>query len=235
MGITGGIALNIILVAWTWLQNDAGLAARAATALVMPLGLLWTLTLVACLVCFVHGCRRCGMGFGMLFAFISLAGNGTVADAGLSSIEWPRTELATLPAPLRSVVVLGGGVGIAYDGVPELGRAGQRVMFAAQLWHAGKTQSILCTGGSPLSPIPPAAASRMLLESIAVPNDKLYESPGDNTSEEMKNLAAFLASPPDHFPRTGEIGLVTSASHMPRAIRLAADHGLDFIPLPCGF
>ena len=235
VGIAVGAAFNLLIVAWTWVQNDAGLAARAATALVMPIGLLWTLTLIACLVCFGQGFRRIGILFAMLFLLLSITGNGSVADASMSGIEWRRTDLETLPAPLRCVVVLGGGVGIAYDGVPELGMAGQRIMFTAQLWHAGKTQSVLCTGGSPLSPIPPAAAGRMLLESIAVPSDKIFESPGDNTSEEMKNLAAFFASPPTDFPSEGKIGLVTSASHMKRAMRLAAANGLSFIPLPCGF
>ncbi len=234
-GIVCGAALDLFLVIWTWIQNDKGMADRCATELVMPIGMLWTFTLVASLLCFRQHARRFGVVFAILFVFISITGNGSVADASISELEPPRTDLSTLSEPLRCVVMLGGGIGIAYDEVPELGSAGQRIMFTAQLWHAGRTQAVICTGGSSLSPIPPAEAGRMMLESVGVPSDKIFESPGDNTSQEMTNLAAFFASPPENFPRDGKVGLVTSAYHMKRAMRLAADHDLTFVPLPCGY
>mgnify|MGYP003667322438 CR=1 FL=1 len=234
-GIAWGAAIDIFMVMWTWIQNDKGSADRCATALVMPLGILWTFTLVASLLCFRRGAPRFGIVFAILFALISITGNGDVADASMNGLEPPRTQLDTLSEPLRCVVVLGGGITIAYDEVPELGIAGQRIMYTAQLWHAGHTQSVICTGGSSLGRIQPAEAGRMMLESIGVPSDKIYESPGDNTSQEMKNLEAFFASPPAGFPRDGKVGLVTSASHMKRAMRLAAERDLKFVPLPCGY
>ncbi|GAA5507088.1 YdcF family protein [Novipirellula caenicola] len=234
-GIAWGAAIDLALVIWTWIQVDKGMADRCATALVMPLGILWTFTLVASLLCFRRGARRFGIVFALLFALISITGNGDVADASMSSLEPPRADLDAQSEPFRCVVVLGGGVTIAYDEVPELGIAGQRIMYTAQLWHGGHTQAVICTGGSSLGRIQPAEAGRMMLESIGIPSDKIYESPGDNTSQEMKNLQAFFASPPPGFPRHGKIGLVTSASHMKRAMRLAAERDLKFVPLPCGY
>ncbi|EMI21176.1 membrane protein containing DUF218 [Rhodopirellula maiorica SM1] len=235
IGIAWGAAIDLFLVIWTWIKVDKGMADRCATALVMPLGILWTFTLVASLLCFRRGAWRFGVVFAMLFVLISITGNGDVADASMAGLEPPRTDLNTLSEPLRCVVVLGGGVTIAYDDVPELGIAGQRIMHTAQLWHGGHTQAVICTGGSSLGRIQPAEAGRMMLESIGVPSEKIYESPGDNTSQEMKNLEAFFASPPAGFPGEGKIGLVTSASHMKRALRLAAERNLTFVPLPCGY
>ncbi len=230
-----GAGLNLSLVLWTWTYNEAGLAARCATDLILPVGLLWTTALVAAVANLSLGHRWIAALFFSGFVFISLLGNGPIADWSSRGVEMERTDLTPFSEPFSTVVVLGGSVVITYDGVPELSCAGQRIMTTAQLWHAGRTQSIICTGSSPISPLIPSQAGRILLESVSVPGDKIYESPGDNTSQEMQNLKKFFASPPAGFPTEGKKALVTSAFHMKRAMRLAADNDLAFIPIPCGY
>ncbi len=46
----------------------------------------------------------------------------------------------------RTVVVLGGCAAYTHSGYPEVNSEGQRLIAAAQLWHAGKTKTIVCTG-----------------------------------------------------------------------------------------
>ena len=47
----------------------------------------------------------------------------------------------------------------------------------------------------------------------------------------MRHLAALLTDPPPQLAGPA-IGLITSGYHLPRAMRLAKTHGLDFDPLP---
>ncbi|TWU42604.1 YdcF family protein [Novipirellula artificiosorum] len=235
-GLAAGGIMNGLFAVGTWFYSGAAMAAGCATDLVMPVGLIWTFSLVASLVFFRAGRRWASAAMVGIFLLVSVSGNGWIADKFIHSVEMPRKTLQPAAEPLRAVVMLGGSAGLAYDDVPELRDAGQRNWLTAQLWAAGKAQSVICTGTSPVAKMGPSEVGRVLFESIGIPEDKIFEVPGDNTSQEMKNLAAFFASPPKAFPVTGEIGLVTSAFHMHRAIRLAEAEGIDFfIPLPCGY
>ena len=50
---------------------------------------------------------------------------------------------------------------------------------------------------------------------------------GRNTFEEMNNLRTLLTQEP-----MARVGLLTSAFHMPRAMRIARANDLDVIPVP---
>lgn len=166
---------------------------------------------------------------------------------------------------LDVVVVLGGCARVNRFGVTELTRDGERLVSAAQMWHSGQTKLFVCTGTGHGVYANPSEMGREILVSLAVPDDAIFEVSGDNTSEEMVSLKEFFESPPIRFTQmlagrttpedtvreTGDsperpqggaksqaelkIGLSTSAFHLPRAIRLAATQGLEFVPLPCSF
>ena len=137
--------------------------------------------------------------------------------------------------PLNAAVVLGGGVYLTADGIPEMNRDGQRVFYAAQLWHAGRAKSIICTGERAGIGDDQSEIARKLLVSVGVPEEVIFEIGGENTKQEMQNLKHFLDEPPDGMPIGGDVGLITSAFHMARALRLARDNGLDLMPLPCSY
>ena len=142
------------------------------------------------------------------------------------------------PSPLdeaapkyRTVVVLGGGASLGLDGRPQLNSDGHRVVMAAQMWHAGKTEAIICTGEDDYVPEArgddadakdkrdrhnPARLGVDVLVSLGVPRDRLFRIGGVNTSAEMRNLAQFMKEPPANFPSTGSLGLITSVSHSSR-------------------
>ena len=115
-----------------------------------------------------------------------------------------------------------------------MGPAGDRVMQAALLWRAGKVQTIIVTGGN----LPWARASATdasfaaeLLQAYGVPPDSIIvESNSRNTHENAINTAAIWRE--RHF-RSGL--LVTSATHMPRALASFRKAGLDVAPWPADF
>jgi uncharacterized SAM-binding protein YcdF (DUF218 family) len=95
----------------------------------------------------------------------------------------------------------------------------------------------------------PAEVGREILVALGVPANRIIRSGGQNTTTEMQHLAAWLADPPETFlaplsrgdassdtdpetpPQAIRLGLITSAFHLPRAVRLAKARQLDFTPI----
>lgn len=231
-----GLGFSILLVLLSYLVEGLQLATRSATDLVMPVGLIWV-ALFTGMVCFASQRIRpaaffCAIGF----LFVSITGNAYLSSKFIQSVEWPEVDpRATPDHPYRTVVVLGGGAGTTAERTPELHRDGERVFSAAQLWHAGLVSSIICTGSASDGIDHPRDIGTALLESVGVPSDVIYKVPGENTTQEMEGVKAFFADPPDGFPTAGDDALITSAFHLPRAMRLAQKYELDFDPLPCGY
>ncbi len=228
------VILAVSLVAATMFQFDDAKAMRAATDCVMPLGLVWFTAFFTAIFLFLAKQRPCAVAFLVTWLVLGMIGNSWIARWAIRPLEYPRDPavLADL-TPLRSVILLGGSVSIASDGTAELNSDGQRVMLAAQLWHRGKTRSIICTGSGSSGLADPSTTGRDLLISIGVAPGDIYEIKGRNTTEEMRSLQQFITRPPESFPQHGEIGLITSAFHMPRAMRLANDQTMELVPLPC--
>jgi uncharacterized SAM-binding protein YcdF (DUF218 family) len=180
-------------------------------------------------------------------------GNGGVCREVTKRIEMPPLAISPLDAAApkyRAVVVLGGGISLGVDGQPVLNTDGHRVVMAAQMWHAGKTETIICTGEDDFIPESigqgddsahdrdlhnPARLGIDVLVSLDVPKDRIFRIGGANTFAEMNNLAAFLKSLPAGFPESGDIALITSAFHMSRAMRLAKQQSLELAPIPVSF
>ncbi len=230
--VCGVPAGSIVVVSGTLQGTPA--AMHAATDCFMPLGLLWWSCLFLAVVALSSGYRKVAIAFLIQFMVIGVIGNGQIAKWAMATVEMPR-DPQTLAAtdPFRCVILLGGSVSVAADGTFELNSDGQRVMLTAQLWHAGKTASIITTGTSIADLPDPRETGRQMLQSVGVPAAAIYEISGRNTFEEMQRLKQFVSNPPKTFPAEGRIALVTSAFHIPRAIRHAEQHGLDLVPLPC--
>lgn len=252
----GLFAVALTLV--TWIADGSSTAMRTATDLAMPVGLLWLLLFAVTFSLWKLNLRRVALASSSIFVLYTVLFNGLFAGAIVRSVEHPPTANPLFPnnkelpsskddaERFAAVVSLGGYAGVNRFGVDELGGDGQRFLVIAQLWHAGLVNRIICTGDSPLSDDPSAIARRMLV-SVGVPGDAIIELGGENTTGEMKSLKEFFRTAPDNWsePIDGgiaggandstEIALVTSAFHMPRAMRLAKAEGLDFHPLPCSF
>ncbi len=267
IGAIGAGLLAVSLVAISGIHGGRSPAERAATSLAMPVALFWLLLFAAAITCLVR--RRVPLAalFAIAWLTVGITFNGSVAGRFLRSLEYPAASdpAASLESTLDAVVLLGGYAADNRFDVPELGYDGQRLLFAAQLWHAGKTKTLISTGTAIGDARDPSLIGRELLTSIGVPDHVIFEVPGVNTDAEMVNLKAFFENPPDDWlelvdrargksepgPQSGghsrgpanppsiaggkSIGLVTSAVHLSRAMRLADKRGLVFTPLGCDF
>ncbi|WP_182867287.1 YdcF family protein [Rhodopirellula sp. JC639] len=252
IGVVAAGVLAVALVTWAGIQGGRSPAERTATSLVMPVAVIWLSLLAATIASAVRKCTPLAVTFAVAWLAFSIVFNGWVAGHFLRSLEYPATAdpAGQLTQPLDAVVLLGG---YAHDNrfdVPQLGHDGQRLLLAAQLWHAGKTKTLICTGTGTDDYRDPSRIGRQMLTSVGVPDHVIFEVPGVNTDAEMIHLKSFFEAPPDAWlqlvgPRRGSpaeasrrgdsIGLVTSAVHLSRAMRLAEKRGLEFTPLGCNF
>lgn len=208
---------------------------KVLTDLVMPLGALW-IGLGWLLVASVY-CRR---GTGQIAATATLwlvcwlSGNGFLAERLANSLESDMRRYDPFVAsPFDAIVLLGGSLETGPHGNTQVNANGDRLVLAARLFHLGRTQRIVCTGAridgiSSLEADEGELAAGMLRE-LGVPADRITVLGGRTTSEEVRVLAA-------HSEELGtRVGVISSAWHLPRVLRLARAEGLDLEPLPAGF
>jgi uncharacterized SAM-binding protein YcdF (DUF218 family) len=141
--------------------------------------------------------------------------------------EYPRAD---------AIVVLGGGVrGYAGPSLPviDLNRAADRELFAAQLYHAGRSNMVILSGGA--DPIQRTGSSAMgmkiFLINLGVPAAAIrIDAQSRNTRENLQEVVKML-----RMSGGKTILLVTSAMHMHRASWLFSKSGLKVIPAPADF
>lgn len=164
-----------------------------------------------------------------------LGGNRWVSSVLVRSLEWRYLPTAPLPST-QAIVLLGGGTRPQALPRPlaEVNEAGDRLFYAAWLYRQGKAPLVLVTGGGiewrgPR--LPETEAMRDLLVFMGVPAEAiLLESEARNTYENALYTRQILAA-----RGIDRILLVTSALHMPRAVRLFERQGFTVIPAPADF
>ncbi len=223
-----------------WAMHGWQAVEKILTAFVMPVGLVWNLAIAAGGVAVWRRQASVAWHCVAFVLLLGIAGNSWVAGRLNGWLEQPVAEFVQLPdGPWDAVVLLGGSTKMGPGGQPELGWDGQRLLLAAQLYHSGRTQRIIATGGNPVfTDEEPSHAeqAKVLLESIGVPAAAIECLKGRNTGEEMRKLAErFAGGQAAEADREPRIGLITNAGHMPRAMRLAERQGLRLEPLPCAF
>ncbi|MGV3486199.1 MAG: YdcF family protein [Planctomycetaceae bacterium] len=247
------LSLAGVIVVASGLAEGMLAAQRVMVHLVMPIGLAWLVSLFAAGRFFAAGNRRGGAVALCVFAAISVLFSPIANRRWIRQIEALPPQVSPLDPTsprLAAVVVLGGGASLGRDGRPQLNSDGHRIVMAAQLWHADKVSAILCTGednfiagagdqslaadGQKADLWNPARQAVDILVSLGVPQERLYRIGGTHTRAEMQQLHRFLDHPPESFP-DGPVGLITSAFHMPRAIRLAQGEGLKLVPIPVAY
>lgn len=216
------------------------MTSRFITSLISPLGtalLLGVLALVLTLPARRIALRRCGLVAGVLaVAWLWVWSTPLVSDALRGWIENQAGPRMMVELPSTAVmVVLGGGVSGPRPPArpyPDLGAAADRVWYAARLFHAGKAGRILLSGGVVRGGDgSEAEAMRSFLLDLGVPAAAIDLEPGSsNSAANAERTAALLAK-----EGIGEVLLVTSALHMPRARRLFQKAGLTVLPAPTDF
>jgi uncharacterized SAM-binding protein YcdF (DUF218 family) len=208
---------------------------RAVLALLLPSTLLAVLCVVGAPLLGVGHRRRRVRRVGM--ALLGAGGAGLAVVLLLPVDLWllrpleNRFPIPQRPPHIDGVVVLGGAISAAISadrGVPTLNRDADRLMAFAALARAWPDARLVFAGG-PSASVPgrltEAEASRVLLEQLGVAPDRvMYDEQSRTTWENAVNARALA------HPKPGETWvLVTSASHMPRA--MGAFRGTGWPPM----
>jgi len=128
----------------------------------------------------------------------------------------------------QAMVDLGGGIEVPQTGRTDLNQAADRMWHAANLYKAGKAPVLILSGGlaSAQGTMTEAASMQLFLRDLGVPDAAmLLEERSVNTRENAQYTARMLSE--RGIP---SVVLVTSALHMPRAVRLFEAQGVQVIP-----
>lgn len=227
---TGWLAPALAVVVVGWLSVTDLVTQKMVARLVLPVGLLWCgLALLAVLLVWRRQVLPALLAW-MLFLGLGLVGNRWFSGWLTARVEGSVTLVAPAEVPsLEALFVLGGGTDVSPER-PQLGDAGDRVCAAAECWHAGRTKLVVVSGIT----IPGMQEAHSLaqdtagiLVALGVPAGSVRTlDTGRITREEVAAYGELVR-------REGwtRIGLVTSAWHMPRALRLCRAQGLDPVPV----
>jgi uncharacterized SAM-binding protein YcdF (DUF218 family) len=165
-----------------------------------------------------------------------LASSRWVSTILVRSLEWRYLPPAELPHA-QVIVLLGGGTDSAIypRSTVEMNGAGDRVFYAAWLYHQGAAPHILATGGriewAENTSTPGADEMAEILAMLGVPRENIWlERASLNTADNAAESAKILRE-----KGIQRIILVTSASHMPRSVPLFEHQGLEVIPAPTDY
>jgi uncharacterized SAM-binding protein YcdF (DUF218 family) len=144
---------------------------------------------------------------------------------------------ASLPGPVTGIVVLGGAVESELTqahGIPALNGAAERMTETVALARRHPEARVVFTGGSAaVIPGGPSEAdtARRLFADLGMPAERLtFEQDSRNTHENAVLTHRLVA------PKPGEVWLlVTSASHMPRAMGCFRVAGWQVQPWPVNY
>lgn len=139
---------------------------------------------------------------------------------------------AAKPCCYDAIVVLGGAIAgpeLPYNPNPALTPSSDRLWQASRLYKRGVAPKIIVSGGNYDHDGPTeqseARYMRGFLVDLGVPPEAIEEEgSARNTIENIVNVRAMV--------KNGSVALVTSAYHMPRALRLAREYGLNASAFP---
>lgn len=203
--------------------------------LIYPVGLS-ALLLVLTLWWIWRKRQRLALGSAAIALLILLvSSNAWVATRLVQSLEW--RHLPPNPVPTAdAIVVLGGSVRPADFPRPwvDVTEAGDRVLYGARLYQAGKAPKVIFSGGRiPWKGGGPPEADDMaeIAKAMGVPEtDILADRTSLNTYQNAVNVKAILEQ-----EEINRILLVTSAMHMPRSLAIFKQQGIAAIAAPTDF
>ncbi|MEO1429766.1 MAG: YdcF family protein [Cyanobacteria bacterium J06632_19] len=174
--------------------------------------------------------------FMALALFVLLfSSNAWVSRFLVRSLEWQNIPLAEIPTA-EAIVVLGGATKSAYQPRTnvDLSEAGDRVLYAAQLYREEKAPLIIVSGGRIHwrgGGTPESEDIAKLLVFMGVKQQDILQDPDSlNTYQNAVNVKKILLE-----RNINRILLVTSAMHMPRSLAIFKHQEIEAIPTPTDF
>ncbi|NER26282.1 MAG: YdcF family protein [Symploca sp. SIO1C4] len=199
-----------------------------------PLGIACILLVVA-LVMSWKPSRWVSLPVALALIVLLLGSNGWVANNLVRSLEQQHILQTELPTA-EAIVILGGATKSAVPPRPavDLKEQGDRVLYGAQLYREGKAPLVIPAGGRIDWYGGGSSESEdmtQLLEFFGVPAAAILQEPKSlNTYQNAVNVRQILQE-----QGINRVLLVTSAMHMPRAIRIFQRQGIEAIPAPTDF
>ena len=205
-------------------------AEKTIVRLSQPIGFGWLLFTAYCLQLTLVSCVRMAMAPWLIWFAMMVLTTSPFSEWCVyrleSSVEAYRPDR---DGPLAAVVVLGGGT---HQGPwrAELSCAGDRIMYATQLYLQNQTRKLITTGdattGISRDTTSPREHTTELWTQLKIPKVAIHGLQGKNTYQEIQSLKKVI----DQY-KGDRVGILTSALHLPRAMRLAKAAGLDVVPL----
>jgi uncharacterized SAM-binding protein YcdF (DUF218 family) len=170
-------------------------------------------------------------------ALLIIGGWSPVGRAALMLLEdrFPEPQLGEA---ITGIIMLGGAVDThitAKRGQPTLNEAGERITTVADLSRRFPTARVLLSGGAnhvlPTQPITESAVARDVLVALGVEPLRIELEERSRTTCENAEQSLLMAK-----PAPGDRWLlVTSASHMPRAVACFRAMGFPVTPYPVDY
>ena len=149
----------------------------------------------------------------VLLCILFLMGYVTLQESRISR------NAADVPA-CDAIIVLGAQV--KADGTPSV-QLSWRLNAAAEAWKKSKVPVVVCGAQGADEPFPEAEAMRRYLMEEGVPEDMIrMDAESHNTKENINNAKKLLGE-----TAAGKVLIVSSDYHVPRAMALARDAGLE--------
>jgi uncharacterized SAM-binding protein YcdF (DUF218 family) len=201
---------------------------------VYPGGMIFLLVLLALLLRRHRRLQTAALVF--LLTLVLVTGNRWVAFSLARSLEWRYLPLDPVPAA-EAIVVLGGGTESEQYPRPlvEVNSAGDRVLYAGQLYKDGKAPVLLLSGGNIAwlsgRTTTPAEEMARILEMMQISRENmLLQTQSRNTYEDALYKSQLLKE-----QGIERVLLVTSAQHMERSVLLFQHQGIQVIPAPVDY
>jgi len=180
--------------------------------------------------------RRLGLGIAIgLLVLLCLLSTLVVGHLAVGSLEWSYPPSTVVPSSADTIVVLAGNLDVSDKEGTKVRIGGEtlfRCLHAFQLYDQAGGCRIIVSGGKieqSKSGITAAEAMRDFFILLGVPPaDLILEKNSATTYENAKNTCELLRE-----EREQRIFLVTTASHMRRAVGCFARQGTKVIPAPC--
>lgn len=205
---------------------------KVLSTLAFPLGMALS-GMLAAAVLLIFRLRRSALVLMLaMLAVLWTASMPVTAQFLLGTLERQHPAMLVETYPQADVVVvLGGGLSMPDDAnpYPDFGESSDRIFHAYRILKTGKARKVLLSGGSVFDPdaqYSEAHAMADLLASLGIERAvMLIEGASRNTYENARNSAVL-------WKEQGFASglLVTSASHMPRALATFRKAGLPLEP-----
>lgn len=197
-----------------------------------PIGILTVCSIVAGVLLALRKAPRARfmlitLGVGQLLFFAS-PWTANALNEGLDT-KARQLEAQNKGGPYAAIFVLGGMIDFdPATGVVNFGNAVDRLWYAAELYHQGLSHKIIVSGGNMVAeryPDAPTQADLMkdALVKLGIPSEAIITEPEAlTTRQHMPHVRSLMQAQ----NLDGRLAIVTSASHMPRAIHNAQQYSL---------